>query len=177
MKKLFVLLTILLILPLTSAVSLEETMQPRVEELNAGISQDQIDKASIVLPASVQIITTDTNENFVVQATKENKLQIIASVKKPDITIKGTEANFLFFSNESMTEEEILAGMKDLKLQGNTFKGRLALKVVKEMLEKRAKEQGKNLSMQIQNPDDEKMFSRAWRWMTTPVVSIVGWFI
>ena len=176
MKKILSLLLILLILPVASA-SLAEFMQPRVDELNQQIDQEQISKASIVLPADIEFVVEDTDEVVVLQITEEGTLVLLDSIKKADVTVRGTEDNLKYFNRENMTLGEIAEGIEDLTLEGNTFKGRLALKILKEMIEKQMEELGADVELDVSIPKEEGFFGKIGRWLTAPIIGIVGWFI
>lgn len=176
MKKLVSLLLILLVLPLASA-SLEEFMQPRVEELNSQIDKEQISKASLALPADAEFVVEDTGEVVVLQITKEGNMILLDDVEKPDITIRGTEAQLKEFNEENMTVGDISNSMENLEVEGNTFKGRLALKVATEMIEEQMEEKGEDVQLKVRPPKDEGFFGKMGRWLTSPILAIIGWFI
>lgn len=176
MKKILSLLAILLILPLASA-SLEEFMQPRVEELNSQIDSEQISKASLALPADVEFVVGDTGEVVVLQITKEGNMVLLDDVEKPDITVRGTEEQLKEFNSENMTVGDISKGMEDLTVEGNTFKGRVALKVATEMIEEQMEEKGEDVQLEISPPKDEGFFGKIGRWLTSPIIAIIGWFV
>ena len=137
MKQILSLLLVLLILPVATA-SLEETFANRVTDMNAQAGP-YLSKASLALPVDIEIQATDTQESIVIQANKEG-IVILSEVKKPDVYVRGTNAQLDTFNKEYMPVNEFLAAFGSLELEGNTIKGKIALKVANKIIEEKVAE-------------------------------------
>ena len=137
MKKIISLLFILLILPVATA-SLSETFEGRVDDLNAQAGP-YLSKASLALPVDLQVEDTDSRESIVIQANKEG-IVILNEVEKPDVFIRGTTEQLDTFNKDYMPVDEFLAAFDSLELEGNTIKGKLALKVANNIIEDKVAE-------------------------------------